>query len=165
MLGEGQGNETLTGSNLANLSGILTSDTDRFGAELRQARVVNDQHSVLAAQHLFSPLCQEGLQGTGGPGTVGDELLNVVFLSRCHDSCQGLHAFSMSRTAQSSYIQRCPVTLGPVTEVRQEGRKPSRKVSGPGWQRTWHSKESSITDAGLLAPDLNIPKVQLEPVR
>lgn len=50
-----------------------------------------------------------------------------------------------------------------MTKVRQEGRKPGGKVAGPGGQRTWHSKETSIPDVASTSPPpaLNIPKVQL----
>lgn len=161
MLGQGQGDETLTGGEFPDLAGILTGDADRLGAELRQARIVDDQHGVFAAEHLLGPLGEQGLQGLGGPRAVGDELLEVVFFPRRHDRSQGLHALPVSGTAQAAHVERCPGSLGSMAKVRQEGREPGGKVSGPARERTSHSTEASIRDAGLHVPTLNFPEVQL----
>jgi len=73
----------------------LPPDADRVLSELRQTRVVDDQDGIWAAQQVLGVLGDEMLKELRRPGTVSDEVLEVIVVSGRNQFRHWLHALSM----------------------------------------------------------------------
>jgi len=100
-------------------------------AKLRQARVVDDQHGIWPAQQLLSVSGHKMFEQLRKPGTVGDEVLEMIVLSGGNLIRQRLHAFPMRWPAQSMNVLSRPVSLRRMPKAALERNEPSGKMAAP----------------------------------
>jgi hypothetical protein len=133
--GQGERDQRLTVRPLPKLTTVLPLHPDRVPTLLHQGRVVHHQHRVRPAHQPVGGPHQLLLQRSRRPGRGGDEMMQLLGVSRRYPGRHGLDALALARQDQALEVEWCPVSLRLAPQPRQERLEPALEFTLPAVRR------------------------------
>jgi uncharacterized C2H2 Zn-finger protein len=100
-------------------------------AFLGYRRVVDHQHGIAAADELVRLNQQFRLHRPGIPDAGGDEVVQLIIVTKRNPLCHRLNALAVARTDQSRHVERAHLSPCFVTQPIQKWLQPTSKLVSP----------------------------------